>query len=185
MGSHFGIWGSKSFMNLGIWKPKVWIHFKMTDLIDQLKGRCISRKGQSRLHLPKSKLRKMGSIIGQTIGYKGVGVLRGLGQYPAKIDSSNPPHPMVVLKCYLALKSGHHCMNNNRWSDCPSQNTWLRHLIAQKLWKLIIKWIKYVWIFCTGIKWLSLAVRAIILLPFSAPYNDSSSDSIRKFPLSC
>ena len=86
----------------------------MTDLIDQLKVRCISRKGQSRLHLPKSKLRKMGSIIGQTIGYNGVGVLRGLGQYPAKIDPSNPPHPMVVLKCYLALKSGHHCMNNNR-----------------------------------------------------------------------
>ena len=76
----------------------------MTDLIDQLKGRCISRKGQSRLHLPKSKLRKMGSIIGQTIGYNGVGVLRGLGQYPGKIDPSNPPAPYGSIKVLFGVK---------------------------------------------------------------------------------
>ena len=72
------------------------------------------QKGAKQITFAQNRLRKMGSIIGQTIGYNGVGVLRGLGQYPAKIDPSNPPHPMVVFKCYLALKSGHHCMNNNR-----------------------------------------------------------------------
>ena len=72
------------------------------------------QKGAKQITFAQKRLRKMGSIIGQTIGYNGVGVLRGQGQYPAKIDPSNPPHPMVALKCYLALKSGHHCMNNNR-----------------------------------------------------------------------